>query len=165
MSKEIELGHLSVTDRRGRSSYLILTNYRIYHQSEGSVFGSSKVFMPHEAITSVQIGWRRLWWLLILGLILLAGGVFAIVRGLEPLLQYGLLLGSLGMFLLFWFYRTSDIQIMSPTATLGGKPDQYEDARKFCELLLSVLDEQALGEIDETLKPSRKSSSDAEWRL
>jgi hypothetical protein len=165
MSKEIELGHVAVTDRRGRSSYLILTNYRIYHHKEGSIFGSSKTFIPHEAITSVQLGWRRLWWILALGLILLAICIFSMVQGLESLLQYGLLLGSLSMFLLFWFYRTSDIQIMSPTETLGGSPDNYDDGRKFCELLLSALDEDAAGDTEGAVKTSRKSASEAEWRL
>lgn len=165
MSKEIEIGHLAVTDRRGRSSYLVLTNYRVYHQREGSIFGSSKTFIPHKAITSIQIGWRRLWWILALGLILLGGCVFSVIGGFEPLLQYGVLLGSLGMFLLFWFYRASDIEIMSATATIGGKPDKHDDGQKFCDLLLSVLDEEAVEPMEEARTVSKKKTSEADWRL
>lgn len=165
MGKEIEVGHLAVSDRKGRSSYLVLTNYRVYHQREGSVLGSSKTVIPHEAITSVQIGWRRLWWILALGLILLAVCVFSILEGFERLLQYGLLFGSLAMFLLFWLYKPSDIQIMSATATVGGRPDRYDDGRKFCDLLLSILDEDVIGQTEKAKTFNRNPTSEGEWRL
>jgi hypothetical protein len=165
MSKEIELGHLAVTDRRGRSSYVVLTNYRVYHQSEGGVFGSSTIFIPHKAITSVQIGWRRVWWILALGLILLGVSIFSFIQGLEPILQYGLLIGGLAMLLLFWFHKASDLQIISPTATIGGKPDKHDEGRRFCDLLLSAMEEEAIGNIEEAITATKKKTPETEWRL
>lgn len=165
MSKEIELGHLAVTDRRGRSSYVVLTNYRVYHQSEAGVFGSNTIFIPHKAITSVQIGWRRVWWILILGLILLGGCIFSFIVSLEAILQYGLLIAGLAMLLLFWFHKASDIQIMSPTATVGGRPDKHDDGRRFCDLLLAAMEEEAIGKIEEAITATKKKTSEAEWRL
>ncbi|SRR5713226_688702 len=165
MTKEIELGHLAVTDRRGRSGYMVLTNRRVYHQNEGGVFGNSETFIPHQAITSVQIGWRRLWWILVLGVILLAVCGYSIIGGLEPILQYGLLAGGLILFFLFWFYKTSEIQILSPTASVGGRPEKHEDGRKFCDLLLSVIGEEEQGKMGESTATSKKKASEAEWRL
>lgn len=80
--------------------------------------------------------------------------------------QYALLLGGIGVFLLFWFYKRNAIQIMTAGASIGGIPKSYDEARKFCDLLFSDS-----GERPTVTKGAAKGAAspvkavEPEWRL
>ena len=176
--EEGELGWLTLTDK----SDLVLTNlYVLQHQDRG-IFGESNAIIPREAITSVRLSWRRTRGLIFLGTILLVicmiltigliiegrAWVEALTLSLLALslIQYGSLAGGIVLYVLFWFTKRNEIQIMAPTATLGGIPRSYEEADKFCALLVSELEDQpSATNKGQNGAPSRPKESDHEWRL
>jgi hypothetical protein len=173
-----ELGWLRLTDK----SDLVLTTLHVLQHQDRGIFGESHAIIPRKAITSVRLSWRRSRGLLVLGTILLVISMILtiglIIEGrawvealtLSPLamsfIQYGSLLGGIAVYVLFWFTKRNEIQIMAPTATLGGIPRSYEEADKFCALLVSELEDQS-GATNKSKSevPSRPKAADHEWRL
>ena len=173
-----ELGWLRLTDK----SDLVLTTLQVLQHQDRGIFGESHAIIPRKAITSVRLSWRRSRGLLVLGAILLVISMILtiglIIEGrawvealtLSPLamsfIQYGSLLGGIAVYVLFWFTKRNEIQIMAPTATLGGIPRSYEEADKFCALLVSELEDQS-GATNKSKSevPSRPKAADHEWRL
>lgn len=203
MIREIELRRLPMED----NSIVVLTNLRVYHHKDRWIFGEEETSLRHEAITSVQIGWKRSGGLLLSGMILL--GIWLLIwmgsvmmgsvervsdqqaldlfseggLTLEQVLQYvggffssgfaaiakvASLLAGVGMLVLFWFYRLSEVQITSPGTAIKGSPKSYEDARQFCDRLLTVVEEKpAAAQKEEPLKTPDKEEKarEKEWRL
>ena len=173
-----ELGWLRLTDK----SDLVLTTLQVLQHQDRGIFGERHAIIPRKAITSVRLSWRRSRGLLVLGTILLVSSMILtiglIIEGrawvealtLSPLamsfIQYGSLLGGIAVYVLFWFTKRNEIQIMAPTATLGGIPRSYEEADKFCALLVSELEDQS-GATNKSKSevPSRPKAADHEWRL
>src|SRR4030095_10291381 len=107
--------------------------------------------------------------ILTIGLIM-EGRAWVEALTLSPLamsfIQYGSLLGGIAVYVLFWFTKRNEIQIMAPTANLGGMPRSYEEADKFCALLVSELEDQpSATNKGENGAPSRPKESNHEWRL
>jgi hypothetical protein len=81
-------------------------------------------------------------------------------------IQYGSLLGGIGVYVLFWFAKRNEIEIMAPTATIGGIPRSYEEADKFCVLLVSELEDQPRAtNKGESEAASSPKAADHDWRL
>jgi hypothetical protein len=173
-----ELGWLKLSDK----SDLVLTSLHVLQHQDRGIFGESHAIIPRKAITSVRLSWRRSRGLLVLGTILLVISMILtiglIIEGrawvealtLSPLgmsfIQYASLLGGIAVYVLFWFTKRNEIQIMAPTANLGVIPRSYEEADKFCALLISELEDQS-GATNkcESEVPSRPKAADHEWRL
>ena len=178
MNEGAELGWLRLTDK----SNLVLTSLHVLQHQDRGIFGESHTIIPRKAITSVQLSWRRSQTLLFLGTMCLVISAIMMVglmlRGpawIEALrlsstamsfIQYGLLLGGIGVYILFWAAKRNEIQILTPTANLGGTPVGYEEADKFCALLVSELDAQprvtSKSESEEAISPK---TPDHDWRL
>jgi hypothetical protein len=173
-----ELGWLRLSDK----SDLVLTSLHVLQHQDRGIFGESNAIIPRKAITSVRLSWRRSRGLIFLGTILLVicmiltigliieGRAWVEALTLSSLamsfIQYGSLSGAIGVYVLFWFAKRNEIQIMAPTATLGGIPRSYEEADKFCALLVSELEDQpSATNKGENGAPSRPKESDHEWRL
>ena len=173
-----ELGWLRLTDK----SDLVLTTLHVLQHQDRGMFGESHAIIPRKAITTVRLSWRRSQGLVVLGTILLAFYAIlmigSIIAGpaLEQALtmsslamsfiQYGSLLGGIGVYVLFWFAKRNEIEIMAPTATIGGIPRSYEEADKFCVLLVSELEDQprATNKAESEAASSPKAA-DHDWRL
>ena len=173
-----ELGWLRLTDK----SDLVLTTLHVLQHQDRGMFGESHAIIPRKAITSVRLSWRRSQGLVVLGTILLVIYVIlmigSIIAGpaLEQALtmsslamsfiQYGSLLGGIGVYVLFWFAKRNEIEIMAPTATIGGIPRSYEEADKFCALLVSELEDQLRAtNKSESEAASSPKAADHDWRL
>ncbi|MGH7773269.1 MAG: hypothetical protein ACREQA_13665 [Candidatus Binatia bacterium] len=166
MSQEVKLGSLVVSDQSGKSSELLLTNLRVYQRQESKIFGRQETIIPHQAITTVRIGWQRLWWVLALGIIGVGVYIATYIYDVDAAIQYSSLVVGIGMLLLFWFYKPSEFLIMAPTASVGGTPRNHDDVRKFCDLLLSVMEGYAEGsKMEEQTAANKKEASETEWRL
>jgi hypothetical protein len=82
------------------------------------------------------------------------------------LIQYGSLLGGICLWVLFWFYKRHEIRIMAQTETLGGVPQSYEDAQKFCSLMFSgISDRSATGKDNQKEEAERPKVAEHDWRL
>lgn len=173
-----KLGSLRLTDK----SDLVLTTLHVLQHQDRGIFGESHAIIPRKAITSVRLGWRRSQGLVVLGTILLVIYVILMIGPIiagpaweqaltlsslaMSLIQYGSLLGGIGVYVLFWFAKRNEIQIMAPTATLGGIPRSYEEADKFCALLVSELEDQPRPTTSsESEAPSSLKAAHQEWRL
>jgi hypothetical protein len=170
-----ELGWLRLTDK----SDLVLTTLHVLQHQDRGIFGESHAIIPREAITSVRLSWRRSRGLIIMGTILLVicmiltigliieGRAWVDALTLSPLamsfIQYGSLSGGLAVYVLFWFTKRNEIQIMAPTATLGGIPRSYEEADKFCALMVSEFEDQPRATNNSKSEVPRMKA--AEWRL
>jgi hypothetical protein len=81
-------------------------------------------------------------------------------------IQYGSLLGGIGLWVLFWFYKRNEIRIMAPTETLGGVPQSYEDAQKFCSLMVSgISDQPATSKDNQKEETGRPKTPEHDWQL
>ena len=170
-----ELGWLRLTDK----SDLVLTTLHVLQHQDRGIFGESHAIIPREAITSVRLSWRRSRGLIILATVLLVicmiltigliieGRAWVDALTLSPVamsfIQYGSLSGGLAVYVLFWFTKRNEIQIMAPTATLGGIPRSYEEADKFCALLVSEFEDQPRATNNGKSEAPRMKA--AEWRL
>jgi hypothetical protein len=170
-----ELGWLRLTDK----SDLVLTTLHVLQHQDRGIFGESHAIIPRKAITSVRLSWRRSRGLIIMGTILLVicmiltigliieGRAWVDALTLSPVamsfIQYGSLSGGLAVYVLFWFTKRNEIQIMAPTATLGGIPRSYEEADKFCALLVSEFEDQPRATNNSKSEAPRMKA--AEWRL
>ena len=182
MNEGIELGWLRLTDK----SDLVLTTLHVLQHQDRGIFGESHAIIPRKAITTVRISWQRSRGLLVVGTILLviyliliidsiSGGLVGILSWEQALnlsssavsfIEYGLLLGGIGIFVWFWFYKRYEIQIMAPTATLEGIPRSYEEAKEFCSLLVSELkDQPRTAKKSENEAESRPKAADHDWHL
>lgn len=209
MNLEVELRRLPMADK----SVVVLTNLRVYHHKDKGIFGEEKTSIRHEAITSVQIGWKRSEGLLLSGIILLGiclflwiganttgpaeiasdqqaldlsseeslipeqvlqyiGGFFS--SSFISIFKYASLMAGVGMLVLFWFYKLSEVQIVGPGATIKGNPKNYEDGCKFCDFLLALpeghptaapKEESAEKTGKEEKPPPEEKPRDKEWRL
>src|SRR4030095_1375953 len=173
-----ELGWLRLTDK----SDLVLTSLHVLQHQDRGIFGESQAIIPRKAITSVRLSWRRSKGLVVLGTTLLVIYVILIIGSIiagpaweqaltlssltMSFIQYGSLLGGIGVYVLFWFAKRNEIQITASTTTLGGTPRSYEEADKFCALLVSELEDQpSATNKGENQAPSRPKEADHEWRL
>ena len=173
-----ELGWLRLTDK----SDLVLTTLHVLQHQDRGIFGESHVIIPRKAITSVRLSWRRSRGLIFLGTILLIicmiltigliieGRAWIEALTLSPsaaaFIQYGSLVGGISIYILFWFTKRNEIHIMAPMATLGGIPRSYEEADKFCALLVSELEEQPKAtNKSESEAASTPKAADHDWRL
>jgi hypothetical protein len=173
-----ELGWLRLTDK----SDLVLTTLHVLQHRDRGIFGESHAIIPRKAITSIRLSWRRSRELIFLGTIFLvismiltiglivAGRAWVDALTLSPLamsfIQYGSLSGGVVVYVLFWFTKRNEIQIMAPTATLGGKPRSYEEADRFCALLVSELEDQPMATNKSKSETRRRmKAADHEWRL
>ena len=173
-----ELGWLRLTDK----SDLVLTTLHVLQHQDRGMFGESHAIIPRKAITSVRLSWRRSQGLVVLGTILLVIYVILMIGSMiagpaweqaltmsslaMSFIQYGSLLGGIGVYVLFWFAKRNEIEIMAPTATIGGIPRSYEEADKFCALLVSELEDQPRAtNKSESEAASRPKAADHDWRL
>lgn len=150
MNQEIELRRLRVLDDNRAVSDLVLTNFGVNQRQDRGILGYRETMIPHGAVTTVRIEWKRSQWLLVLGLFLSVLGALSVLMDVRPLIQvllggaerlmwiqYGLFLGGIGMVLLFWFRKSRNIEIMAPAATIGGRLENYDDGVKFSNRVLS----------------------------
>ncbi len=173
-----ELGWLRLTDK----SELVLTTLHVLQHQDRGMFGESHAIIPRKAITSVRLSWRRSQGLVVLGTILLAIYVIFMIGSIiaDPaweqaltmsslamsFIQYGSLSGGIGVYVLFWFAKRNEIEIMAPTTTIGGIPRSYEEADKFCALLVSELEDQPRAtNKSESEAASSPKAADHDWRL
>ena len=165
MAQEIELARLSMAD----SSNLVLTNQNIYQRTNRGWIGRTNVMIPRAAITTVRLEWRRSLGLLNFGLVLLI--VSAPLQFLE--LPFSLpfyvapTLAVLGVALmLLSIVKSKVIQIMAPSAAIGGTPRNYDDAQRFCSLILSAMNEQAPPGVDnEKTAAAKRDAVDSRWHF
>lgn len=97
-------------------------------------------------------------------------GVMSYVRDMvffsaASLIQYGSLLGGIGILVLFWFYKRREVQIAGPGGTIGGVPKSYEEAQKLCDLLLSGVREPLPAKKEAKKPKESKPAAESEWRL
>jgi hypothetical protein len=173
-----ELGWLRLTDK----SELVLTTLHVLQHQDRGMFGESHAIIPRKAITSVRLSWRRSQGLVVLGTILLAIYVIFMIGSIiagpaweqaltmsslaMSFIQYGSLSGGIGVYVLFWFAKRNEIEIMAPTTTIGGIPRSYEEADKFCALLVSELEDQPRAtNKSESEAASSPKAADHDWRL
>jgi hypothetical protein len=185
MKDEVELGWLKLTD----NSDLVLSAGHISQQQDSGIFGESRTIIPREAITAVRLSWQRSRGALIMGVLLLLGCLIFLLRELLSVsslisraaqvlnlststlsfIQYALLIAGIGLLLLFWFYKRYEIQITSAGASIGGNPRSYDDADKFCSLLLSGARElppvAKAPRREEIEQPPESETDPSDWRL
>jgi hypothetical protein len=75
MSREFEFRRIAMDDK----SVIVLTNLRVFHQKDNGIFGEEKTSIRRDAITSVQIGWKRSEGILLLAIVLL--GIWLLLWG------------------------------------------------------------------------------------
>lgn len=137
MIEEVELKRLLMRDK----SELILTNLRVYQKKRG-FFGEKRTIIPREAITTVQIESKRIPYLVGWSVSLLISIFFLIwvtvffPSGPFPILPVIWLIYSISM-IIRGLYKRRDIHIRAGAETIGGVPKNADDARMFCDLLLS----------------------------
>jgi hypothetical protein len=159
MNEQIELGWLRLSDK----SDLVLTSLHVFQYRNRGTFGEVKTMVPLPAITTVAIVFGSF--------IADSAEMPSYLRDLfsssvVSVVQYGSLLGAIGIFVLFWFYKQNEIQIITSTGTLGGIPKSYQDAQKFCDLLVSGIKEPlAPGERDEKEPEGQGEEAESEWHL
>jgi hypothetical protein len=183
MNEENELGWLALTDR----SKLVLTSLYVFQHHHRGMFGDSHEILPLTAITTIRLSWRRSGALVVLGTILVVAFLALMISSIiaapgerpfaEKLLnlsatavfvvQYAALLAAVGIFVAFWFYKRHEVQIMASTSSVGGAPRSYEEARKFCSLIISALtDRPATAASTEKNEPaSAPTETDRDWKL
>jgi hypothetical protein len=182
MNDDIELGWLRLTNK----TQLVLTTRYVFQQQDYGIFGENRTIIPRGAITTVRLGWQRSRWAMLLGFILLvtslalflgnhinqssgipfSTGGFVASPSTLSLIQYGLTIGGLALFALFWFHKRSEVQVVASTGSIGGTPLRYEDADEFCLLLVGASREPApTAPVAEPEAESSPSRSDPDWRL
>jgi hypothetical protein len=182
MNDDFELGWLRLTNR----SQLVLTTRHVFQQQDYGIFGENRTIIPRRAIITVRLSWQRSRWVMLLGLVLLVSALTLIIgnqinypNGIlfstgrffaSPstlsLIQYGLLVGGLALFALFWVRKRSEIQIVASTGSIGGTPLRYEDAEEFCLLLVGASREPAAtAPVAEPEPESSPKKPDRDWRL
>ena len=187
--EEIELGWVRLVDR----SDLVLTNLHVFQHKDNGFLGESKSIVRRDAITAVRLGWQRS--RAALGTAIALFSVYLILMlaslMLEPpgisseeqendstayayellnssgaaAIRYGALIGGIGLLALFWFYRRNEIQVVAPSGTLGGIPRDYQEAQKFCSLLLSGTTELPPPRKEDKKAAEPKPAGETEWRL
>ena len=165
MTQEIELARLLMAD----NSNLVLTNQNIYQRTNRGWIGRATVIIPRAAITSVKLEWRRSLGLLNFGLVLLIVSVplqflelpFSVPYYVAPAVAV------LGVaVLLLSIVKSKVIQVMAPSAAIGGAPRNYDDAQKFCSLILSAKNDpppSAVG--NEKTAANKRDAVDSQWHL
>jgi hypothetical protein len=177
MNQEIELGWLRLTDK----SELVVTSVHLFQHQNRRIFGESQTVIPRNAITAVRIGWQRSRWLAFFGTILvltyLALTIGSIMTGPEGLvvfnlssstitsIQYGSLLGGIGLLVLFWFDKQTEIEIMAPTTTIGGIAKSYEEAQKFCSIFVPCMNVQPPAKKTPAKAASGSKPGDRDWQF
>jgi hypothetical protein len=165
MAQDVELARLAMTDR----SHIILTNHHVSRRKNSGWRGKNGVIIPREAITSVSLEWHRNLGFIIAGalvlLVSLAPQVFTLPFSLPVFVQPTVAAVGVAITLLS-LIKSKTIQIASPTAAIEGEPDDYEDAEKFCDLLLTGTKERPpAGKNDEMEVPNKHPPVDSKWQL
>jgi hypothetical protein len=165
MMQEIELARLLMAD----SSNLVLTNQHVYQRTNRGWIGQTNVIIPRAAITTVKLEWRRSLALLNFGLVLLMVSVplqflelpFSVPYYVAPALAV------LGVALiLLSIVKSKVIQVMAPSAAIGGTPRNYDDAQRFCSLILSAINEQPpSGAGNEKTAANKRDAVNSQWHL
>jgi hypothetical protein len=181
MDEEIELGWLRLADK----SELVVTTLHVIQYQDRGIFGESQTAVSRNAIATVRVAWQRSRWLVCLGTILvLIYLVFTIGLMLAspanlPLMhgnlnlssstvlsiQYGALLGGVGLLLLFWFDKQAEIQIGAATGSVGGTTKSYEEAQKFYSLIVSRRARPAASKKSATEVAMEPKPLDRDWKL
>jgi hypothetical protein len=182
MNQESELGWLNLTDK----SKLVLTSVYVFQHQDRGILGDSHEIVPLRAITTIRLSWRRSRGLVVLGVLALLAFLFLMVSSItaapserpfaEQLLnlssstisfiEYGALLAAIAAFVLFWLWKSHELQIVAATGSVGGAPRSYEEAQKFCSLLMSQLtDHRASAGIVDNEPAERPRATDRDWKL
>jgi hypothetical protein len=181
MDDEIEFGSLKLADK----TELVLTNLHVFHYGERGLLGETQTIIPRAAITTVRLGWERSKWLAVVGAILLAASVVLMVtptiadsvgvsknQVLEfpssaiSFIQYALMVGGIGLFLLFWFDKRTEIEIVAPGGTIRAMPRTFEEAQKFCSLFVpKIKDQLVIGRQAEQKAASKSKAADPDWQF
>jgi hypothetical protein len=182
MNEEIELGSLKLTDK----SELVLTTLHVFQHEQKGILGEKQTIIPRNAITTVRLGWERSRWLAVLGTVLfvvsfvlmisfkVADFIGALSRNqilnfsssAIPFIEYSLIVGGIGLFLLFWFDKRMQIQIVAPGGTIGGMPRSFEEAQRFCALFIPKMREQlAMAQQAEQRAASKPKAVDPDWQF
>lgn len=88
--------------------------------------------------------------------------------GFASMVKYASLLAGIGALALFGFHRRSEVQITSAGAAIKGSPKNYEEGCRFCERLLTIVEEDRTpAKKEEPPKTTDKGEkpSEKEWRL
>lgn len=165
MAQDVEVARLAMTDR----SDVVLTTHHVSRRKDSGWRGENSVIIPREAITSVSLEWHRNLGFIIAGaivlLISLAPQVFTLPFSLPVFVQPTVAAVGVAIMLLS-LIRSKSIQIAGPTAAIEGEPDDYEDAEKFCDLLLTGTKERPPGGKNNELEVrSKHEATDSKWQL
>jgi hypothetical protein len=182
MHDEIELGSLKLADK----SELVLTNLHIFQNEQRGILGERHTIIARSAISTVRLGWERSRWLAVLGTILLLASLVLIISSTFAdsigvlsrnqildfsssaisFIQYSFMVAGIGLFMLFWFDKRLEIQIMAPTGTIGGMPRSFEEAQTFCSLFVPKMREQfAIARQAEQRAASKPKATDPDWQF
>jgi hypothetical protein len=182
VTEESELGWLNLTDK----TRLVLTSLYVFRHQDRGIFGASHEIVPLRAITTIRLSWRRSRGFIVLGVIALLAFLLLLISSMtagraerpfiERLLnlsastvsfiEYGALLAALALFVLFWFCKSHELQIMAPSGSVGGTPRSYEEARRFCSLVISELtDHRGPAATMESEPVAHPQANDRDWKL
>jgi hypothetical protein len=182
VTEESELGWLNLTDR----TRLVLTSLYVFQHQDRGIFGTSHDIVPLRAITTIRLSWRRSRALVILGAIALLVFLLLTINSLTAgpaerpfveqflnlsastvsFIEYGALLAAVALFVLFWLYKSHELQITAAGGSVGGSPRSYEEARRFCSLVISELtDHRAPAATLESEPAAQPQTNDRDWKL
>jgi hypothetical protein len=182
MNDESELAWLNLTDK----TRLVLTSLYVFRHQDGGIFGASHEIVPLRAITTIRLSWRRSRGLIVLGAVALLAFLSLLISAMtaaagerpfvEQLLnlsastvsfiEYGALVAAVALFVLFWLCKSHEVQIMAPNGSVGGTPRSYEEARKFCSLVISELTNHRPAPTSVESEPAVAAQpDDRDWRL
>ncbi len=165
MAEDVELGRLSMAD----NSEIVLTTHHVYQRKDRGWRGEARTSIPRGAITSIKLEWHR-------NLSFIAGGVIALA--IAAALYFFTLPFTVPEFVapvaaifgvalaLLCLIRSKSMHITASTITIGGEPDDYEKAQRFCDLLLGDVRElPASPKTNEVATPPKDETQDSKWQL
>jgi hypothetical protein len=163
--EEIELERLMMTD----GSSVVLTTRHVYQDKDSGWRGDSKIIIPRQAITSVSLAWRRRSGFLFAGAILLAVSAALYLFSFQlalPVFVAPAVAGLGLLIMLIYLVRSYAIQIMAQSASIEGRPTNYDAARAFCTALLSPVNEPLLApDNNEKATTEKHDRLEPKWEL
>lgn len=118
----------------GEKQRLILTENYVGLHCKKWIFREDTSFIPLNSIDSIFYGWKRYWFILILGIGCVLGGL--ITRE-----SVAWILGIV-FILIFWFYRPHLLLVRSSRESLGGNPISAEESKKFIASITNLLNKR-----------------------
>jgi hypothetical protein len=165
MAEELELARLLMAD----NSEMVLTTRHVYQRKDSGWRGETSVAIPRGAITSIKIEWHRNLGFIAAGVIVLAiAAALYFITFPFPVPAFAAPVGAVfGVALmLLCLIKSKSIHIAAPTVTVGGEPDDYEQAESFCDLLLNDVRElPEPAKKNETATTPKDESPDSKWQL